>query len=141
MWFRAEVLHQRGQLRHSLGTTLEDVKTYRFNPFDLTKVWPYSDYPLHEVGRLTLDRSPTDLRTEIEPAAFEPNNLVPGIGVSPDKMLLGRLFAYADAHSVVVGGGGLARPFLRGCAPSDVLRESANLLWAQRGLSGIAGMV
>jgi catalase len=119
----------------------EDAKTYRFNPFDLTKVWPHSDYPLHEVGRLTLDRNPTDLRTEIEQAAFEPNNLVPGIGVSPDKMLLGRLFAYADAHSVVVGRGGLARPFRRGCAPSDVLRESTNLLWAQRGLSGIAGMV
>jgi catalase len=87
----------------------EDAKTYRFNPFDLTKVWPHSDYTLHEVGRLTLDRNPTDVRTEIEQAAFEPNNLVPGIGVSPDKMLLGRLFAYADAHSVVVGRGRLAR--------------------------------
>lgn len=76
----------------------EEAKTYRFNPFDLTKVWPHADYPLHEVGRLTLDRNPTDHHTEIEQAAFEPNNLVPGIGVSPDKMLLGRLFAYADAH-------------------------------------------
>ncbi len=76
----------------------EDAKAYRFNPFDLTKVWPHGDYPLHEVGRLTLDRNPTDFHTEIEQAAFEPNNLVPGIGVSPDKMLLGRIFAYADAH-------------------------------------------
>lgn len=76
----------------------EEAKTYRFNPFDLTKVWPHADYPLHEVGRLTLDRNPTDFHTEIEQAAFEPNNLVPGIGVSPDRMLLGRLFAYADAH-------------------------------------------
>ncbi|GJM22948.1 MAG: catalase [Planctomycetota bacterium] len=76
----------------------EEAKTYRFNPFDLTKVWPHGDYPLHEVGQLTLDRNPTDFHTEIEQAAFEPNNLVPGIGVSPDKMLLGRLFAYADAH-------------------------------------------
>ena len=75
-----------------------DAATYRFNPFDLTKVWPHSDYPLHEVGRLTLDRNPTDHHSQIEQAAFEPNNLVPGIGVSPDKMLLGRLFAYADAH-------------------------------------------
>jgi catalase len=75
-----------------------EAKTYRFNPFDLTKVWPHNDYPLHEVGQLTLDRNPTDFHTEIEQAAFEPNNLVPGIGVSPDKMLLGRLFAYADAH-------------------------------------------
>lgn len=76
----------------------DDARTYRFNPFDLTKVWPHADYPLQEVGRLTLNRNPTDFHTEIEQAAFEPNNLVPGIGVSPDKMLLGRLFAYADAH-------------------------------------------
>ncbi|MGK2940887.1 MAG: catalase [Immundisolibacter sp.] len=76
----------------------DEAKTYRFNPFDLTKVWPHGDYPLHEVGRLTLTRNPTDHHTEIEQAAFEPNNLVPGIGVSPDKMLLGRLFAYGDAH-------------------------------------------
>ncbi|PAY16132.1 catalase [Rhodopirellula sp. SM50] len=76
----------------------EEAKTYRFNPFDLTKVWPHHDYPLHEVGRLTLNRNPTDFHTEIEQAAFEPNNLVPGIGISPDKMLLGRMFAYADAH-------------------------------------------
>ena len=76
----------------------EEAKAYRFNPFDLTKVWPHADYPLLEVGRLTLNRNPTDFHTEIEQAAFEPNNLVPGIGVSPDKMLLGRLFAYADSH-------------------------------------------
>jgi catalase len=81
----------------------EEAATYRFNPFDLTKVWPHSDYPLHEVGRLTLDRNPTDFHTEIEQAAFEPNNLVPGIGVSPDKMLLARLFSYADAHRARLG--------------------------------------
>ena len=81
----------------------EEAATYRFNPFDLTKVWPHGDYPLHEVGRLTLDRNPTDLHTEIEQAAFEPNNLVPGIGVSPDKMLLARVFSYADAHRARMG--------------------------------------
>lgn len=83
---------------HMQVMTFEDAKTYRFNPFDLTKVWPHKDYPLIEVGKLTLDRNPTDFHTEIEQAAFEPNNLVPGIGLSPDKMLLGRGFAYADAH-------------------------------------------
>tara|TARA_R110002110_G_scaffold406421_1_gene626566 strand:- start:419813 stop:421267 length:1455 start_codon:yes stop_codon:yes gene_type:complete len=76
----------------------EEAASYRFNPFDLTKVWPHGDYPLQEVGKLTLDRNPTDHHSEIEQAAFEPNNLVPGIGISPDKMLLGRMFAYADAH-------------------------------------------
>ena len=63
----------------------EEAKTYRFNPFDLTKVWPHSDYPLIEVGRMTLDRNPTDYHTEIEQAAFEPNNLVPGIGAQPGQ--------------------------------------------------------
>jgi catalase len=81
----------------------EDAKTYRFNPFDLTKVWPHADYPLHEVGRLVLDRNVTDYHTEIEQAAFEPNNLVPGTGLSPDKMLLARGFSYADAHRARLG--------------------------------------
>lgn len=80
-----------------------EAESYRFNPFDLTKVWPHADYPLQEVGKLTLDRNPTDFHTEIEQAAFEPNNLVPGIGVSPDKMLLGRIFAYSDAHRARMG--------------------------------------
>jgi catalase len=81
----------------------EDAKAYRFNPFDLTKVWPHKDYPLIDVGRLTLNRNPTDYHTEIEQAAFEPNNLVPGIGLSPDKMLLARGFSYADAHRARLG--------------------------------------
>jgi catalase len=81
----------------------DDAKTYRFNPFDLTKVWPHSDYPLVEVGRMTLDRNPVDNHTEIEQAAFEVNNLVPGIGLSPDRMLLARGFSYADAHRARLG--------------------------------------
>ena len=81
----------------------EDAKTYNINPFDLTKVWPHSDYPLIEVGKLTLDRNPTDFHTQIEQAAFEPNNMVPGVGLSPDKMLLARGFSYADAHRARLG--------------------------------------
>lgn len=76
---------------------------YRFNPFDLTKVWSHKDYPLIEVGKLMLNKNPTDHHAQIEQAAFEPNNMVPGIGVSPDKMLLGRMFAYADAHRARLG--------------------------------------
>jgi catalase len=78
-------------------------ESYRFNPFDMTKVWPHKDYPLQEVGIMTLNRNPADYHTEIEQAAFEPNNLVPGIGLSPDKMLLGRVFSYADAHRARLG--------------------------------------
>ena len=81
----------------------DDAKNYRFNPFDLTKVWPHGDYPLIDVGRMTLDRNPTDHHAEIEQAAFEPSNLVPGIAASPDKMLLGRLFSYPDAHRYRIG--------------------------------------
>jgi catalase len=81
----------------------EEAKTYRFNPFDLTKVWPHGDYPLIKVGTMTLNRNLSDFHTEMEQAAFEPNNLVPGIGLSPDKMLPARGFSYADAHRARLG--------------------------------------
>ena len=81
----------------------EDAKTYRINPFDLTKTWPHSDYPLIEVGKLTLNENPVDWDTQIEQLAFEPNNMVPGIGLSPDKMLLARGFSYSDAHRARLG--------------------------------------
>jgi len=81
----------------------EDARTYRFNPFDLTKVWPHADYPLIEVGVLELNENPTNYFAQIEQAAFAPSNTVPGIGFSPDKMLLGRVFAYADAHRARIG--------------------------------------
>ena len=64
----------------------EDARTYRFNPFDLTKVWPHSDYPLITVGTMTLNKNPENFFAEIEQAAFSPGNTVPGIGLSPDKM-------------------------------------------------------
>ncbi|MFF7633660.1 catalase [Kitasatospora sp. NPDC008050] len=81
----------------------DEAWNYRFNPFDLTKVWPHSDYPLIEVGRMTLNRNPENYHVHIEQAAFEPSNLVPGIGVSPDKMLLGRIFSYPDTHRYRIG--------------------------------------
>jgi catalase len=81
----------------------EDAKTYRINPFDLTKVWPHGDYPLIEVGKMTLNRNVVDYHAQIEQAAFEPNNIVPGTGLSPDKMLLARGFSYADAHRARLG--------------------------------------
>ncbi len=81
----------------------EDAKTYRINPFDLTKVWPHADYPLIRVGRMTLNRNPENFFAQIEQAAFTPGNTVPGIGLSPDKMLLGRAFAYNDAQRNRIG--------------------------------------
>jgi catalase len=76
---------------------------FRFNPFDLTKVWPHADYPLIPVGTYTLTRNPDNFFAQIEQAAFSPGNIVPGIGLSPDKMLLGRAFAYNDAQRNRIG--------------------------------------
>ncbi|MDT0413642.1 MULTISPECIES: catalase [Streptomyces] len=81
----------------------EDAASYRYNIFDVTKTVPHSDYPLIEVGRMTLHTNPTDFFTHIEQAAFDPSDLVPGIGPSPDKMLQARLFSYADTHRYRVG--------------------------------------
>jgi catalase len=78
--------------------TPEQAKSYRFDPFDITKVWPHADFPPVDVGRLVLDRNPENYFAEVEQAAFSPGNFVPGIGPSPDKMLQGRLFSYHDTH-------------------------------------------
>ena len=90
-----------------------DAATYRFNPFDLTKVWPHADYPPIAIGRLVLDRNPQNFFAEIEQASFEPSNMVPGIGPSPDKMLLGRMFSYPDAHRYRIGTNYLQLPVNR----------------------------
>ena len=80
-----------------------EAETYHLNPFDLTKVWPHADYPLIEVGILELNRNADNYFAEIEQAAFEPSNIVPGIGFSPDKMLQARIMSYADAHRYRIG--------------------------------------
>jgi catalase len=76
---------------------------YRFNPFDVTKVWPHADYPPIQVGRMVLDRNPLNFFAEVEQAGFSPANLVPGTGLSPDKMLMGRVFSYHDTHLHRIG--------------------------------------
>ena len=81
----------------------KDAETYRFNPFDLTKVWSHKDYPLIEVGVIELNRNPENYFADVEQSAFNPANVVPGISFSPDKMLQGRLFAYGDAHRYRLG--------------------------------------
>lgn len=80
-----------------------DAADYRFNPFDLTKVWPKGDYPLIEVGRMTLNRNPENFFAEVEQASFNPSNLVPGTGLSPDRMLMARIFSYHDTHLHRIG--------------------------------------
>jgi catalase len=76
----------------------KDAATYRFDPFDVTKVLPHGDYPLIPVGRMVLDRNPENYFAEVEQSAFCPGNLVPGFALAPDKMLQARAVFYHDAH-------------------------------------------
>merc|ERR1712156_888379 len=78
--------------------TFEEAENWEFNPFDLTKVWSHAEFPLIEVGKLTLNCNARNYFAEVEQIAFSPAHLVPGIEASPDKMLQGRLFSYPDAH-------------------------------------------
>ncbi|WP_101688711.1 catalase [Dysgonomonas massiliensis] len=80
-----------------------EAKTCGFNAFDLTKVWSQKTYPLIEVGIMELNKNPENYFATVEQSAFNPGNIVPGIGFSPDKMLQGRLFAYADAARYRLG--------------------------------------
>lgn len=80
-----------------------EAETYRFHPFDLTKVWSKKDYPLIEVGVMELNRNPRNYHADVEQASFTPANLVPGIGPSPDRMLQSRLFSYGDAARYRLG--------------------------------------
>jgi catalase len=81
----------------------KDALTCPYHPFDLTKVWYHGDYPLIEVGMMELNRNPENYFADVEQAAFNPANIVPGIGFSPDKMLQGRLFSYGDAQRYRLG--------------------------------------
>jgi len=83
--------------------TFEQAAVYKFNPFDLTKVWQHGDFPLIPVGRMTLNKNVTNYFSETEQVAFSPAHLIPGIDVSPDKMLQARLFSYIDTHYHRVG--------------------------------------
>ncbi|HRF44357.1 MAG TPA: catalase [Candidatus Competibacteraceae bacterium] len=80
-----------------------DAAKVSYHPFDLTKVWPHKEYPLIEVGVMELNRNPENFFAEVEQSAFNPANIVPGIGFSPDKMLQGRLFSYGDAQRYRLG--------------------------------------
>lgn len=82
---------------------ISDANNYRFNPFDVTKVWSLKDYPKQEIGLMVLNRNPDNYFAEVEQVAFSPANFIPGIGPSPDKMLQGRLFSYGDTQRYRLG--------------------------------------
>jgi catalase len=83
--------------------TEEQAKTYHWNPFDLTKVWPHGDFPLIDVGVMELNENPDNYFAHVEQAAFAPAHVVDGISYSPDKMLQGRILSYPDAHRYRLG--------------------------------------
>lgn len=83
--------------------TEAQAKSFKWNPFDITKVWSHAEYPLIEVGVMELNEIPRNYFADVEQAAFAPSNFVRGIGLSPDKMLQGRIFAYPDAHRYRLG--------------------------------------
>lgn len=90
--------------------TFQQAEICPFNPFDLTKIWPHTDYPLIPVGKLVLNRNPENYFAEVEQIAFDPSNMPPGIEPSPDKMLQGRLFSYPDTHRHRLGANYLHLP-------------------------------
>lgn len=107
---------------------IEDADHYQFDPFDVTKVWRHSDYPLIPVGRMVLDQNPKNYFAEVEQSVFSPGNVVPGIEFSPDKMLQGRIFSYADTHRHRVGTNAdqipVNRP-LKEAEPQNYMRDGA----------------
>ncbi|MDR0817193.1 MAG: catalase [Clostridiales Family XIII bacterium] len=83
--------------------TEEQAKNHFENPFDITKIWSHKDFPLIPVGVMELNRNPENYFADVEQAAFNPSNIVPGVGFSPDKLLQGRLFSYGDAQRYRLG--------------------------------------
>ncbi|KAL4807198.1 putative catalase [Aspergillus unguis] len=81
----------------------KDAENYRWNIFDMTRVWPHKDYPLRPIGKMTLNENPKNFFEDIEQAAFSPSTMVPGIAPSADPMLQTRMFAYPDAARYRVG--------------------------------------
>ena len=78
--------------------TPEQEKDFGWDIMDITKVWPHGEVPPVTVGKLVLNRNPVNYFAEVEQAAFCPGNVVPGIALSPDKMLQARAFSYHDTH-------------------------------------------
>jgi catalase len=114
-----------------------DASTYRIHPFDITKVWPHTDYPLIDVGIMELNRNPQNYFAEVEQAAFEPANMPPGMGASPDKMLQARLVSYPDAHRYRIGSNYAALPINRPHSPVYNYHRDGHLRFDGNGGSAV----
>ncbi|GAA4904379.1 catalase [Tessaracoccus lubricantis] len=115
----------------------EEAKTYRFNPFDLTKTWSQKDYPLIEVGVMELNENPTNFYAQIEQSAFSPSNYIPGTGLSPDKMLLARVFAYPDAQRARIGSNFHQLPVNQPITQTNNYAEQGHMQYLHTGLAPV----
>ncbi|MDR7354478.1 Catalase [Corynebacterium felinum] len=105
----------------------DEAETYRYNPFDLTKTWSQKDYPLVDVGYFILNKNPQNFFAQIEQMALDPANLVPGVGLSPDRMLMARAFAYADAHRYRIGANYRQLPVNQPVYPVNTYAHQGNM--------------
>ncbi|NYF90633.1 catalase [Tunturiibacter empetritectus] len=113
-----------------------EAETYHINPFDLTKIWPHADYPVIEIGELELNRNPKNYFAEVEQAAFDPKNVAPGMGFSPDKMLQGRLISYPDAHRYRIGVNYNLLPINEPKCPYSTYNRDGSMRYGENGGSG-----
>jgi catalase len=110
-----------------------EAATYHIHPFDLTKVWPHKDYPLIELGVMELNWMPENYFAEVEQAAFEPTNIVPGMGYSPDKMLQARLVSYPDAHRHRMGVNYAELPINKAVCPIHTYHRDGHIRFNDNG--------
>ncbi|RMP65323.1 hypothetical protein ALQ18_200037 [Pseudomonas marginalis pv. marginalis] len=103
------------------------------NPFDVTKTWSQSEFPLIEIGELELNRNPLNYFAEVEQATFGPSNMVPGVGLSPDRMLQGRVFAYGDAHRYRVGTNHQQLPINAPLQPANHYQRDGSMAFGANG--------
>jgi catalase len=113
--------------------TEAESKTYHINPFDLTKVWPHADYPMIDVGVFELNQNPKNYFAEIEQSAFEPRNVAPGMGFSPDRMLQGRLISYPDAHRYRLGVNYESLPVNQPKCPYATYHRDGSMVYTDNG--------
>lgn len=116
----AQSIRKRNFPRYELCVQLmepEKITSLDFDPLDDTKIWPEEQFPLYKIGMMTLNQNPDNFFAQVEQAAFCPANLIPGIGLSADKMLQGRSFAYHDTQRYRIGSNFLQLPVNRSLSP------------------------
>jgi len=120
------------ELNVQIMETADELKQ-TFDPLDATKTWPEDRFPLMPVGKMVLDRNPENFFAEVEQAAFCPASIVPGIELSADKLLQGRVFSYADTQRHRLGANYLQLPVNRPLAPVDNNQRDGAMQYAPYG--------